>query len=77
MIFQKLLKHELVRLIGEKIVLTKERLKVIKSRQKSYIDNHWKELEFEIGDHIFLIVSAVKFVFFQQEFYKNKTTIYS
>ena len=52
-VFQKLLKHGVVQLIGEKIVLTKERLKVDK---KSYIDNHWRELEFEIGDHIFLKV---------------------
>ena len=34
--------------------MIKERLKVVQSRQKSYADPKWREVEFEEGDYIFL-----------------------
>ena len=54
----KLLEPELVQLIVEKVVLIKERLKVAQSRQKSYDDNCRRDLEFVVGDHVFLKVFA-------------------
>ncbi|XP_027357507.1 uncharacterized protein LOC113866907 [Abrus precatorius] len=36
---------------------TPKKLKATQSRQKSYADWHWRPLEFEIGDHVFLKVS--------------------
>jgi len=38
----------------------RKRLQAAQSRQKSYADNRKRPLEFEIGDHLFLKVSALK-----------------
>ena len=46
----------------EKIYLIKERLKAAQDRQKSWADRKRRELEFQIGDHIFLKVSPTKSV---------------
>ena len=46
----------------EKTTLIKERLKVAQSRHKSYVDNHRRDLEFEVADHVFLKVSPMKSV---------------
>nr|GFA63554.1 putative reverse transcriptase domain-containing protein [Tanacetum cinerariifolium] len=56
------------RLIGSKIVqettskvmLIKERLKAARDRQKGYVDNRRKPLEFEVGDQVLLKVSPWK-----------------
>ena len=56
----KLLGLELVQLIVKKVALIKERLKIAQSRQKSYADNRRRDLEFEVGDHVFLKVSPMK-----------------
>ncbi|RVW83186.1 Retrovirus-related Pol polyprotein from transposon RE2 [Vitis vinifera] len=42
------------------MVRIKERLKAAQSRQKSYANNHRQDLEFEVGDHVFLKVSPMK-----------------
>ncbi|GJX80139.1 hypothetical protein Tco_0328288 [Tanacetum coccineum] len=44
----------------DKVVLIKERLKAARDRQKSYVDNRRKPLEFEVGDQILLKVSPLK-----------------
>ena len=49
-----------MQLTVEKIVLIKERLKTAQRRQKSYADNRIRDLEFEVGDHVFLKVSPMK-----------------
>ena len=59
---KKLLGPELVQLIVEKISLIKERLKTTQSRHNSYVDNRRQDLEFEVGDHVFLKVSPMKFI---------------
>ena len=59
---RKLLGPKLVQLTVEKIALIKERLKTAQSRQKSYVDNCRRDLEFEVGDHVFLKVSPMKSV---------------
>ncbi|GJS33257.1 putative reverse transcriptase domain-containing protein [Tanacetum coccineum] len=41
-------------------VLIKENLKVARDRQKSYVDNRRKPLEFEVGDQVLLKVSPWK-----------------
>ncbi|RVW89664.1 Transposon Ty3-G Gag-Pol polyprotein [Vitis vinifera] len=56
---KKLLGPELVQLTVEKVSLIKERLKAAQSRQKSYVDNRRRDLEFEVGDHVFLKVSPM------------------
>ena len=59
---RKLLGLELVQLTVEKIALIKERLKAAQRRQKSYADNRIRDLEFEVGDHVFLKFSPMKSV---------------
>ncbi|RVX22738.1 Retrovirus-related Pol polyprotein from transposon 17.6 [Vitis vinifera] len=44
----------------EKVALIKERLKAAQSRHKSYADHRRRDLEFEVGDHVFLKVSPMK-----------------
>ncbi|RVX02879.1 Retrovirus-related Pol polyprotein from transposon 17.6 [Vitis vinifera] len=56
---------EIVRMHGltvEKVALIKERLKAAQSRHKSYADHRRRDLEFEVGDHVFLKVSPMKSV---------------
>ena len=45
---KKLLEPKLVQLTVEKVSLIKEKLKATQSRQKSYADNHKRDLEFEV-----------------------------
>ena len=57
---RKLSSEELVRDSTEKIQVVKERLKVAQDRQKSYADTRRKDLEFEVGDLVFLKVAPWK-----------------
>ncbi|GJR72463.1 putative reverse transcriptase domain-containing protein [Tanacetum coccineum] len=51
---------ELVQETTDKVVLIKENLKAVRDRQKSYVDNRRKPLEFEVGDRVLLKVSPWK-----------------
>ncbi|KAL0395482.1 UNVERIFIED_CONTAM: Transposon Ty3-G Gag-Pol polyprotein [Sesamum latifolium] len=51
---------ELVQEIVKKIQIVKKCLKAAQDRQKSYVDKHRKEMEYEVGDKIFLKVSPWK-----------------
>ncbi|GJS59009.1 hypothetical protein Tco_0653793 [Tanacetum coccineum] len=51
---------ELVQEMTDKVVLIKEKLKAARDRQKSYVDNRRKPLEFEVGDRVMLKVSPWK-----------------
>ncbi|GKA41034.1 hypothetical protein Tco_0733627, partial [Tanacetum coccineum] len=55
-----LIRPELVLDTTNKVVLTKEKLKSVRDRQKSYADNRRKPLEFEVGDRVMLKVSPWK-----------------
>ncbi|XP_070026040.1 uncharacterized protein [Nicotiana sylvestris] len=44
----------------EKVQLIRERLKAAQSHQKSYSDKRHRELEFTVGDKVFLKVSPMK-----------------
>ena len=43
-----------MQLIVEKTVLIKERLKAAQSKHKSYAGNCRRDLDFDVGDHVFL-----------------------
>ncbi|GJZ25251.1 putative reverse transcriptase domain-containing protein [Tanacetum coccineum] len=45
---------ELVQETTDKVVLIKEKLNAARDRQKSYVDNRCKPLEFEVGDQVLL-----------------------
>ena len=51
-----------MQLTVEKTTLIKERLKATQSRQKSYANNRRRDLEFKVGDQVFLKVSPMKSV---------------
>ena len=57
---RQLLGPEMIQDTTEKIKTVHEHLKVAQSRQKSYADNRRRELEFEVGDQVFLKVSPWK-----------------
>ena len=57
---RKLLGSDLVQVTIENIRLIPDMLKTTHSRQKSYVDNRRRELEFQVGDHVFLKVSSMK-----------------
>ncbi|KAL0427771.1 UNVERIFIED_CONTAM: Transposon Tf2-11 polyprotein [Sesamum latifolium] len=52
--------QELVQKMVEKIQIVKKCLKAAQDRQKSYTNKHRREMEYEIGDKIFLKVSPWK-----------------
>ena len=45
---------------SDKVKLIQERLETARSRQKSYADTHRRELQFAVGDKVFLKVSPVR-----------------
>nr|GEV64682.1 hypothetical protein [Tanacetum cinerariifolium] len=57
----RLIGHELVQETIEKVVLIKEKLKVVSDRQKSYVDNSHKPLEFKVRDQVLLKVGPVAY----------------
>jgi hypothetical protein len=48
---------ELVQQTTEKVKQIRDKMKTSQSRQKSYADNHRREVEFATGDHVFLRVT--------------------
>ncbi|KAK6160525.1 hypothetical protein DH2020_003906 [Rehmannia glutinosa] len=43
----------------EKVKIVKSRLKATQDRQKRYIDQHRREMEYEVGENVFLRVSPI------------------
>nr|GEW13900.1 hypothetical protein [Tanacetum cinerariifolium] len=56
----QLIGHELLQETNEKILQIKDRLKVVRDRQKSYTDKRRKPLKFIVGDYVLLKVSPWK-----------------
>ncbi|XP_027127777.1 uncharacterized protein [Coffea arabica] len=46
--------------VREKVKLIRQRIQTTQSRQKSYADNRMKDLEFAIGDQVFLQITPLK-----------------
>ena len=44
----------------EKVKMIQEKMKASQSRQKSYHDKRRKDIEFQVGDHVFLRVNPAK-----------------
>nr|GFD07133.1 putative nucleotidyltransferase, ribonuclease H [Tanacetum cinerariifolium] len=51
---------ELIEITNEKVVVAKEKLREARSRQKSYADKHRRDLEFQVGERVFLKVSPFR-----------------
>ena len=52
-----LLGPEVVQEMTEKVKMIQENMMVSQSRQKSYHDKRRKDIEFQVGDHVFLRVN--------------------
>ena len=52
-----LLGSDMVQDAVKKVGLVQDRMRAAQSRQKSYVDNRRRKLEFDVGDHIFLKIS--------------------
>ena len=57
---RRLVGLDLVQITSEKVKVVHDNLKIARDRQRSYADNHLKELQFEIGDRVFLKISPWK-----------------
>ena len=54
---RKFVGPEIVQVTCDKIKVIRDRLKITQDRQKSYVDNRRRDLEFEVGDMVFLRIS--------------------
>lgn len=57
---RKLLGLETLQIAEEKVKLIRKRLKTAQRWQKSYTDKHRSNLEFQVGDLVFLRISPIK-----------------
>ena len=51
---------EIVQVTCDKVKVIRDRLKIAQNRHKSYADNRCRDLEFEVGDMVFLKISPWK-----------------
>ncbi|TYK27130.1 pol protein [Cucumis melo var. makuwa] len=57
---QRLMGPELIQSTNEAIQKIRSRMQTVQSRQKSYANVRWKDLEFDVGDKVFLKVAPMK-----------------
>ena len=57
---RQLLGPDMVKDAVDKVKLIRDCMRTAQSRQKSYANNRRRELEFNVGDHVFLKVSPFK-----------------
>ena len=57
---RRLIGPELEQITSEKVKVVHDNLKIARDRKKSYADNRHKDLQFEIGDKVFLKISPWK-----------------
>ena len=51
---------EIVQVTTDNVKVIRDRLKIAQDRQKSYADNRMRDLEFQVGDQVFMRISTWK-----------------
>ena len=51
---------EILKVAEQQVQIIRENLRTAQSRQKSYADTRRRELEFEVGDYVYLKVSPIR-----------------
>ena len=54
---RKLLGPKIVQVTTNNVKVIRDRLKIAQDRQKSYDDNRMRDLEFQVGNQVFLRIS--------------------
>ena len=54
---RKLLGPKIVQVTTDNVKVIRDRLKIAQDRQKSYDDNRMRDLEFQVGNQVFLRIS--------------------
>ena len=57
---RKFLGLEIVQVTTDNVKVIKDRLKITQDRQKNYADNRRRDMEFQVGDQVFLRISPWK-----------------
>ena len=57
---RRLVGPELVKITSEKVKVVHDNLKIARDKQRSYADNRRRDLQFKIGDRVFLKISPWK-----------------
>ena len=57
---RKLLGPEIVQITIDNVKVIRDRLKIAQDRQKSYANNRRRDLEFQVGDQVFMRISPWK-----------------
>ena len=57
---RKLSSPEIVQVMTDNVKVIRDRLKIAQDRQKSYADNRRRDLEFKVGDQVFMRISPWK-----------------
>ncbi|XP_073051248.1 uncharacterized protein [Primulina eburnea] len=56
------MRPEIVQHTAEMVAKIRDRMKTVQSRQKSYEDKRRRDLEFAVGDHVFIKITPMKSV---------------
>ena len=73
---RKMIGLEIVQVTTKKVNVIRDKLKIASDKQKNYADNRRRDLEFEVGDRVFLRISPWKCLLRFEKHAKVESTLY-